>query len=201
VIRINLLTGSRTGLRLTALIGPQRRATVWGLLLMTLTGTGVTMRWHALVRHAAVLDARIVRAQSELLRLTNESKIVDRAVARKSELASAIASIDRLRAGQKGPVTLLAALSRSLPDGLWLIALGQQGDAVQIDGRAMSLSAVSDFVERLQASAVFVRPVALVSTGTELLEDSRLIRFSVKAQLITTGQKPGPVGSSVPKGD
>jgi Tfp pilus assembly protein PilN len=189
VIRINLLTGARTPFRLSALIPPQHRGTAWGLLLLVLTGIGVAIWWRGLVLETAVLDAKIVRSQSELLRLTNESKSVERAMARKAELASTIALIHRLRAAQKAPVILLAALSRSVPDGLWFTSLGQQADVVQIDGRAMSLTSVTDFVDRLRDSGAFARSVAVVSTGMELVDDSRVIRFSVKAQALGTSSK------------
>ena len=80
----------------------------------------------------------------------------------------------------------MATLSRSLPDGLWLLELERQGDIVRIAGRANSLTAVTDFVERLQDSGIFDRPVDIVSTGTEQLDEISVVRFAVKSQAAGT---------------
>src|SRR5439155_26391375 len=123
-------------------------------------------------RETRALDTRITQHEAGLVRLKNAAKLVDLAIARKSELSEKLALIDRLRTAQKGPVILLSTLSRSLPDGLWLMELKQQGNAVQIEGRATSLTAVTDFVERLQDSGAFDRPVEIVSTGMEMLDEA-----------------------------
>ena len=89
-------------------------------------------------------------------------------------------------------------MSRSLTDGLWLMELKQQGAVVQMEGRATSLTAVTDFVERLQDSGVFDRPVEIVSTSMELLDDTSVVRFAVKAQ--ARGQPQRRRGRQPPSG-
>ena len=56
-----------------------------------------------------------------------------------------------------GPVSLLETVSSSLPDGLWLTEIKQTGSIVQIEGRALSLTAVTDFTEQMQNSGLFKR--------------------------------------------
>src|SRR6185436_9016270 len=104
--------------------------------------------------------------------------------ARKTELAERLGVIERLRAAKRAPVSLLETLSRSLPDGLWLLEVKQTGRSVQVDGRAMSISAVTDFTERLQNSGVFDRPVEILTTSSETLEETPVVRFSVKADVV-----------------
>jgi hypothetical protein len=52
---------------------------------------------------------------------------------------------------------------------------------VQIDGRATSLTAVTDFTERLQSSGYFKKPVEILTTSTDAIDDVEVIKFSVKA--------------------
>jgi hypothetical protein len=57
---------------------------------------------------------------------------------------------------------------------------------VQLDGRATSLTAVTDFVERLQSSGLFDRPVEILSTSVELVDETTVLRFAVRAQATGT---------------
>jgi Tfp pilus assembly protein PilN len=189
MIRINLLSARGAPAKPRVLIAPQHRGAVFGLSLLLLTGMGVGgWRWE-IGRETTAVAKRISQHELELVRLKDAAKLVDRMMARKAELWEKLALIDRLRAAQRGPVNLLSTLNRSLPDGLWLLELKQQGNVVQIEGRANSLTAVTDFVERLQDSGAFDRPVEIVSTGLELLEEASVVRFAVKAQALgTTGK-------------
>jgi Tfp pilus assembly protein PilN len=72
----------------------------------------------------------------------------------------------------------------------------QAGATVQIDGRATSITAVTDFTERLQSSGFFKRPVEILSTGTEVVEETDIIRFSVKAEPVPS--QPAPGAAAVP---
>jgi Tfp pilus assembly protein PilN len=182
MIRINLAAATGMPAEPRPMIPPHHRGAAWGSLLLAITMMGLGGGWWRLRNEAAALDSQISLQQSELASLTNTITLVDRAIARKSELSQDLGLIDRLRAARKDPEILLLTLSRSLPDGLWLIELKQQGPVVQIEGRATSLTVVTDFLDRLQNSGVFDRSIEIVSTGTELIDDSSVIRFAVKAQ-------------------
>lgn len=189
MIRVNLLSAAGAPAQPRVWIGPQHRGAALGLVLVLLTGAGVVGWSWNLGRQNAALDTRIAGHEAALVRLKAAAVLVDQAIAKKSELSEKLALIDRLRAAQKGAVNLLSTLSRSLPDGLWLLELKQQGAVVQIEGRASSLTAVTDFAERLQDSGVFDRPVEIVSTGMEMLDDISVVRFAVKAQALGTAAK------------
>jgi Tfp pilus assembly protein PilN len=60
--------------------------------------------------------------------------------------------------------------------------LKQAGPSIQIEGRATSLTAITDFAEKLQDSTVFDRPVEIVTTTAETLDETPVVRFIVKAQ-------------------
>lgn len=192
MIRVNLLA-SAPGVR-HELVPASQRAGLAGAVLFLLTLAGVGAWYWNLGRQAAAIDARIAGSERELVALKDAARLVDRAIVRKAELSEKLALIERLRAAQRGPVTLLSTVSRSLTDGLWLLEITQRGSTVQLEGRAISLTAVTDFVEQLQTSGVFDKPVEIVTTGMELVDEASIVRFAVKAQAAGTTPHPAPAG-------
>jgi Tfp pilus assembly protein PilN len=192
MIRVNLLTAglpARRGLtRLPA------RTTFAGVLMVLITVTGVGLWCCQLGRDAAALEVEIARQERDLTRLKETSRLIDRVIARRAELSERLALIERLRFAQQRPVNLLVTVSRSMTDGLWLMELNQRGPVIQLDGRARSLTAVTDFVARLQSSGLFDRPVEIVFTSMELVDDAPVVRFAVKAQ--SAGTKAAAVATT-----
>jgi type IV pilus assembly protein PilN len=182
MIRINLLSADRLSGDPRRAIPRRRRGEVVGSLFLILSVSGAAARLWQLRSDASAIDGQISRTQAELGRLATELAAADSAAARKSELSGRLTVVDRLRSAQQRPVTLLLALSRSLPDAVWLTELKQQGPVVQIEGRATAVGAVSEFVERLQESGAFDGRVEILSIGRESLERSQVIRFAVKAR-------------------
>jgi len=92
--------------------------------------------------------------------------------------------IEELRKGQTGPVHLLDEVSKNLPDAMWLVELKQTANDIVIDGRCISLTALSDFVSALEMSNYFDRPVEIVDSTVEAATPTtpELIRFSVKGR-------------------
>ena len=194
MIRVNLLASTPGSPRRDWFPAEQRSAAL-GLTMLLVTGLGVGAWWWELRRESQVVEASIATSQADLNRLQNVAKVVDLASARKAELTERLALISRLRADQRGPVNLLETISRSLPEGLWLIELNQKGTGVQIEGRATSLTAITDFVEHLQDSGLFQRPVEIVTTSIEAVEDASVVRFAVKAE---AAGPPAPAAAQPP---
>ena len=206
MIRINLLATGPTAPKKRGLVAPEQRSGLVGVLLLVLTVAGVGLWWWDLGRETAALNSKITKGEADLASLKNAATLVDRAIARKAELSEKLALIDRLRTAQHGPVNLISTVSRSMADGLWLLELTQKGNAVQMEGRATSLTAVTDFVERLQTSGIFDKPVEIVTTSMEALEESSLVRFAIKAQAFGTsapanGANAPAAPASVRKGE
>jgi type IV pilus assembly protein PilN len=113
---------------------------------------------------------------------------------RRAQLQQRVALIEELRKNQTGPVHMLDQISRALPSMLWLTEVKQSPDPdeVVIDGRATSLTSLSDFVANLEASGYFKRSVEIVSTQTEPIPgpQGELIKFSVRAMFQQPGAKP-----------
>jgi type IV pilus assembly protein PilN len=195
VIKVNLLATVPGAAAPREWLPREQRSAAAGLGLLVVTALAIGGWWYVLSRQQAAIEATTVRQQAELTRLKDAAKLVDQLAARKAELSQRVDLIQRLRDVKRAPVSLLETVSRSLPDGLWLMDLKQTGVVVQIDGRAMSLTPVTDLAERLQNSGLFQRPVEIVTTTTETVENTEVVRFSMKAQTL---QPVAPDGADAP---
>ncbi|PYR58502.1 MAG: hypothetical protein DMF85_10520 [Acidobacteria bacterium] len=98
--------------------------------------------------------------------------------------------------GQTAPVHVLDEISKSLPDRLWLVTLTQHGDEFTIDGRATSLSSLTDFVANLESTNWFKRPVEILDSAVEPNpQTTELVRFTIRAWYNNPDVAPvGPAG-------
>jgi len=180
VIRVNLISGNVPQLARRPWLPADQKSAAAGLAMLVITAVGVTGWWWQVQRTRTRVDAEIAASETELARLKSVAALVDKAVAQKLELSERLGLIDRLHRTQRAPVELLQAVSASVPEGLWLLELTQKGPQVQMEGRALSLTALTDFVERLQTSGKFERPVDIVTTNMETVQDAAVVRFAVK---------------------
>ena len=140
MIKVNLLAANPGAHTPRVWLPPEQRSALLGLALLMSTAVGVAGFWFYQHRQAAGIDRKTASIQAELVRLKVAAKLVDETVAKKNELTERLDLIERLRAAKRAPVSLLETVSRSVPDGLWLLEIKQAGSTVQVDGRARSLS-------------------------------------------------------------
>jgi len=179
MIRVNLLGNVPKVAR--SWVPANQKSAIAGLAILVVTAVGVGGWWWQVSRATTEVDQQIAQAEADLTRLKSVSLMVEQAVAQKLELTERLGLIDRLHRTQRAPVELLQTVSRSVPDGLWLLELKQQGNAIQIEGRASSLTSLTDFVERLQTSGRFEHPVDIVTTNMETVQEQSVVRFALKA--------------------
>jgi type IV pilus assembly protein PilN len=196
MIRINLLSLEKAAPKrsLSFKVGQQGAA----LASAAIVAAGfVYIGLHVVSQHreGSRLDGELAVARAEKARLQPILQQVARFEARKKDLQRRVELIEELRRNQGGPVQLLDQISRSLPDRLWLIAMKQTGDDVQLDGRTSSLTALADFVGNLENSGYFKRPVEILGSEEEKDNENDLIRFSIKATFSMPGVKAAPAAS------
>ncbi len=195
MIRVNLLssgTAAEAGAWRRWLVVPQeQRAALIGLTMLVATAVGVGTWWWSIDRERRRVDAEIAVAEATLTQLKEASRLVELATAREADLRQRLALIDRLRATQRAPVILLDTISKSLAEGLWLMDLKQNGAMVQLEGRAMSLSALTDFIDRLQVSGRFARTIDIVTTSMETVAEQSVVRFAIRGEVTALS---GPEG-------
>ena len=170
-------------------------------LILMLAVLFIGWRYWALSRESAQLDADIAAAQQETTRLHSIIQQVQQFEQRKAQLQQRVVLIEQLRKGQSGPVHMLDQISRALPPMLWLTELKQVGPSdVVIDGKATTLTGLSDFVSNLEASGYFKRSIEIVSTNTETVAQpaSELVKFSIKATFQQPGETQPPAAGAKP---
>lgn len=187
MIRINLLNAGRKKAKKPAFTVPTgQRLTIACSLILVAAAALIGWRYLALNRDSARVDADIAAAEQETIRLHSLIQQVQQFEQRRTQLQERVGLIEQLRKGQTGPVHMLDQISRSLPQMLWLTELKQndkmQGE-VTLDGRCMTLTALSDFVKNLEDSGYFKKSVEIVNSTTEVMPQppGSLIKFQVRA--------------------
>jgi type IV pilus assembly protein PilN len=200
MIRINLLGVDRKARKTAAFDVSRQLALACGLILV-LTALGLGWWYWTLGQEQAAVEAEIAAARSEQARLRSLLTEVQEFEDRRAQLQQRVQLIEQLRAGQSIPVQLLDHVSRSLPDMLWLTEMEQTADALTIQGRAMTLLAVSDFVRDLGASDLLLKPIDIPNTQVEPLSGGAgqppvdVIRFTVRAAITPSAAAPPAPGA------
>jgi type IV pilus assembly protein PilN len=197
MIRINLLTVERAvGKKKTsAVVTSAQRVTIGAALILVSTVVGVAWWYWSLHTASAQLNTEIASAETEANQLRSVLAQVQKFETRKAVLQQRVTLIEQLRRGQSAPVHVLDELSKALPDRLWLVSMGQQGDNFTIDGRTTSLTGVSDFVANLQASAWF-GAVELLDSQVDQTPSGDIVRFTLRA----TAENPEAPPPAAPAG-
>ncbi len=208
---INLLAveRERTKRRTTSFgLQPQQKVAIACSLIIVLTVLGMGWRYWTTQQQLSRLDSEIAAANAETARLKKVLVDVEKFETRKAQLQKRVMLIEELRKGQTGPVHMLDALSRALPDRLWLTQLEQKTDAktnqtdITIQGVSTTMTSLSDLIGNLESSGYFAKPVEIVNSQVETLGGAaqqqqqgapELVKFTVRA----TFQAPGaPAGGA-----
>ena len=191
MIRINLISQTREKPRRrapsTSLVGSGQKITVACTLILALAALGVGWWYWSLRKEAGKLTDDIAAAEAETRRLQTLILQVRQFEERKGQLQQRVTLIETLRRGQSSPVHVLDAVSRSVPDMLWLTQLEQKGPDLTIEGRCMNLTSISDFVDNLARSGWFKKPVEILDSQVEQGSGAtgELIKFTIKAQVVS----------------
>ena len=199
MIRINLLAVEKDR-------GKKKKAVTFGTtgqkltigcsIILVLAMSFIGWRFLALSRESSQLDSEISSAQQETTRLHSVIQQVQQFEQRKAQLQQRVVLIEQLRKGQTGPVHMLDQISRALPPMLWLTTMKQLNAEVIMEGKATTLTGLSEFVSNLEASGYFKRSVEIVNTTTDPSNQAStsLIKFTIKAVF----QQPGEAAPAAP---
>jgi type IV pilus assembly protein PilN len=159
LIKINLLSEGRTTARApvaAVATGKINNAVFLGCIALAVLYF-LGMWWHV----ASVKrdwDDKNRRAQAEVDRLKSIIDEVNGYEKKKASLEAKINLINDLKRNQHGPVRLMDEVSKALPDLVWLNSMNLIGNAIQINGKAMTPNAVANFIENLKKSPYFAEP-------------------------------------------
>lgn len=179
MIRINLLDTQAA----------RRHGETWWQLSLTLSALLVL----------AVAGARVHRVQShqltaqrgeqrqieaDLQALQPRLKRVARLKAEKAELERKVAPLSDLRNTRRQPARLLAAISQSLPEQIWLDAIHDTAEGLEITGKSFDNEGIAVFMENLAAAlGVPSSRLFLMQSKAGTLHGRAIVAFAMSAQL------------------
>ena len=151
------------------------------LTLLALLVLAVIGAWlHRIQSHqlTAQHDAQR-RLEAALQTLQPRLQGVARLKVEKAELERKVAAIGGLRSARRQPARLLAAISQSLPEQIWLDAIRDTAEGFEITGKSLDNEGIATFMENLGAPAA---RVFLVESKAGTLHGRPIVVFTMSAQ-------------------
>jgi len=145
-------------------------ATGLAVAAVVLIGLAVRFQIDAMISAQKERNARL---QQEIVRLDGRIKEIKRLEEQKASLLARMDVIQKLQESRPEAVHLFDELVNAVPAGVFLTRVTQQGNRVEVEGRAQSNARVSAFMRNVQASQWIGDPQLLVienkdQTGTGL---------------------------------
>lgn len=157
---------------------------------MAMVGLGAIIMVHG------YFAQRIDTQSSRNKYLTNEIVALDKQIDEIKKLREQTQSllarkqvVEALQANRTEAVRLLDQLVRQLPDGLYLKAIKQTNDIVNVQGYANSNARVSTLMRNLDASPWLEQPT-LVEIKAVRLNDQPISEFSLNVKITRTREDP-----------
>ena len=126
-------------------------AALGGLLLSLLI-------WFYYDRQVSGQSDRNTFLQAEIQKVKEQNKEIERLDRQKDRLLARKAVIEELQAKRSQMVHLFDALVRTIPDGVVLTTLKQEGDVLTLEGRTQSNARVSAYMRNLESSGWMTNP-------------------------------------------
>jgi Tfp pilus assembly protein PilN len=198
MIRINLLGGERAKKSAPAVPlageegGGNTRVALICLVVLLLAVAGNAFYFYRLTRAAVQLQVDLAAVNAEYLRLAQVKTRYDDLTRQRDAYKKRVDVIDELRARQAGPVSLLSAVGDTVQQThqVWLSSMNDEGNAVTLKGRALSIHAVADLMQNLQATGYFRSIEIKSSYQDEKLRDVQAFLFELTCEKKTEAAAP-----------
>ncbi|QHB72570.1 PilN domain-containing protein [Stenotrophomonas rhizophila] len=138
----------------------QRQRDFYGMLGVAAIG-GVLLSlliWFYYDRQVSGQGERNAFLQTEIAKVKEQNKEIDRLDRQKDRLLARKKVIEELQAKRSQMVHLFDALVRTIPDGVVLTSLKQEGDILTLEGRTQSNARVSAYMRNLESSGWMSKP-------------------------------------------
>ena len=193
MIKINLLENSKGKNRRAGGGGPAMPTMEMGdmgspklkvLVVLLLAGALNFGYWYRLDRQAKSIAAQMQAAEQKNLELSDvKARFLERQT-QANNYKRRVDVIDQLRAGQAGPVNLLAMLGETVngTEAVWLSKMDATGATVNLEGTALSADAVANLIANLQKTGFFKNVEIKETFQDDTIKDMQAFQFTLTCE-------------------
>ncbi len=193
MIRINLLENSKGKSKRAGGGGPAMPTMELGdmgspklkvLVVLIVAGLLNFGYWYRLDKQSKSIAAQMVAAQQKNRELSDvKARFLERQK-QADNYKRRVDVIDSLRAGQAGPVNLLAMLGQTVntTEAVWLNKMEDQGASVSLDGTALSTDAVASLIANLQKTGFFKNVEIKETYQDDAVKDMQAFQFTLTCE-------------------
>jgi len=150
---------------------------VLGVILVFMVGMAFDQRIHHQQYRNDVIKGEISKLEVRITKINELERIRARLISRKQV-------IERLQASRSTTVELLDKLAKSIPVGVTLTSIRQQGPQLWLIGNSQSNARVSAYLRELEASDLFLNPeLEFVRSTAKPATDVEPYEYSIKVKL------------------
>ncbi len=175
----------------------QRQREFYGMLgFAALAGVVLSgLLWFYYSQQISGQNDRNAFLETEIAKVKEQNKEIERLDKQKARLLARKAVIEELQGKRSQMVHLFDSLVRTIPDGVVLTALKQEGDILTLEGRTQSNARVSTYMRNLEGSGWMSSPELSIieakaqETGGAVLDIKSLpYVFTLKVKLPAPGE-------------
>jgi Tfp pilus assembly protein PilN len=193
MIRINLLENSKGKSKRAGGSGPAMPSMDMGdmgspklkvLVVLVLAGALNFGYWYRLDRQAKSIASQMQAAQQKNRELSDvKARFLERQT-QANNYKRRVDVIDSLRAGQAGPVNLLAMLGETVngTEAVWLSKMDDAGASVNLEGTALSTDAVASLIANLQKTGFFKNVEIKETYQDDAIKDMQAFQFTLTCE-------------------
>ena len=147
---------------------------------------------------------RIQFVQGEITKVEAQIKEIEELDKKKDRLLARKKVIEQLQANRSQMVHLFDSLVRTIPDGVALTGIKQEGEVLTLDGRAQSNARVSAYMRNLETSGWMSKPDLAIIEATnddkarQAVSASRVLPYQFSLQVRLTNPNADADGDGVP---
>ena len=163
MIRINLLgvpkskKGKRTAAAAAAMAAPAPSALTLVLVVLLITVAANGFYWWWITSQKSALAERLQAAERKRVQLMDVKLRFDERQKQKDAYQKRLDVINQLRTGQTKPVEMLNVMGDTVnaTEAVWLSWVREEGNNVELEGVALSTTAVANLMENIRRSGYF----------------------------------------------
>jgi len=170
-----------------------------GLGLAAVVGALIVALWFGVVQQLiSNQQDRNSYLTAEIKKLEEQIKDIATLKAEIEALKARQKAVENLQADRNMPVHLLNELVKQTPEGVFLVAIKQNGQTVSINGIAQTNERVSEFLRNTAYNSEWVQKPELVEIKAATRDQKRLFDFQVRLSLKRPQDKEAQDKSAAP---